>query len=353
MADSPSCGSASPRSVTIFPLEGREVLLDKGDQAPRRSFHGSRPWLQTIFPVAKLMCIELQNSTASPSEPPILLLIFSRRRNRIVVYSHSCKISADDLALASRELFNRFIGVTSVEFQSLVDVNVSSLFPFSYTVRDNYSNYLMRLHGSADEYVQSLTLRHRRRLHYYERRFKKDFPEGRLAILTNTDIDDATFNHIFALSSLRMVKKQLQSQYTALYIRQVRSFSRTNGIAFLLTDGTEVCARSLWVIYDDIAYLIAVTHVEKFDKYSPGILSLFLAIQRLANRGVRQINFLAIEAKYKFDLGATAEERKTVSVYRRKIYVPRVGRRMTMAGKIAFLFDVLQLSAKRLLTKAA
>ena len=167
------------------------------------------------------------------------------------------------------------------------------------------------------DFDRSLEKDHLKRLKYYERRFARDFPESRIVVLRRDEISPEAFNSVVEFNRTRMSAKGRVPGIDETYERRMLSVVRENGILVLLKNGDELVAGSVLLEASREAFLWAISHNAKYDKFSPGLICLYGGIGCLISNGVRKYHFLWGDSAYKRQFGAVREELAAYCILRR------------------------------------
>jgi hypothetical protein len=182
--------------------------------------------------------------------------------------------------------------------------------------RPALEDHVIPLGRSMEDYRRSLGPRMARRLPNYVRRLRREWAGRHQEIrLEGPAIGEAEFRSLVGLNRARMARKDVVSMWDEERIALRLSLARRSGLLVGVTCDGALAAGTLSYLHAGEAYLAIVAHDPAHDPLHPGMVALWLTIERLIAMGCDRYHLLWGRSSYKTRLGGLEQPFHEVTIY--------------------------------------
>jgi hypothetical protein len=231
------------------------------------------------------------------------------RRSGVSVEAHArlARLGGATVGALSDTIFRSAGGIRYLTFRKMYRIDDPENIRFPVDEREVALDNWMRLPPTVAEYDRTLEPEYRKRLHYYRRRFAREFPSSRFVTLVGERIPVANMERHYEFQRLRLTETGRKPRIDTAYARHSSGVLQRYGRFHELLDGDAFCAGVMVLDAGKAAMLGSVTINNHYQKYSPGAICLYQAIEASIRRGCSEFHFLWGEDDYKRRLGGRLE----------------------------------------------
>lgn len=292
------------------PVDPRAWLLHDATQT---NFYSFRAYLEQFDETARTLLAMIWQA-AEPGGQPALLRSFAVRIDGrcAVVQSRIFDCPGELLTKLVESLFARYPAVGAVRLECVYADAWRALRSAGQraVTTGSFDDQVRRLPPSVEAFYGSLEKSFAKRARYYVRRFFREFESASFEMAPAAKVTPELVRKLIDLNRARMIAKKSRSGIDAVYEHRISEVASRHGQIALLKNGAELCAGNILMTAGKDVYLWVVSHDAAYDKFSPGIACLVLALEELIRQGFANYHFLWGASEYKVRLGGV--ERRLV-----------------------------------------
>nr|WP_217343845.1 GNAT family N-acetyltransferase [Noviherbaspirillum sp. L7-7A]MBV0877930.1 GNAT family N-acetyltransferase [Noviherbaspirillum sp. L7-7A] len=244
----------------------------------------------------------------------ITVLLFQRKKNQVEVINKGMEISGDDLRRFCDFIFEKYGTVDVILFDS-IQLQIEN-FPYPCQRVDCPSDIVLDLPATRKDYLATLGSKTRGNIKRAMARLSSDCPSFRMTFSDGNLAEEKDLYKLINLNKARMNHINKVYARESEEIQKVIGLSKTSGLIGVARIDGSVCGGSIGYIVGSTHIGHIVSHDPKYDKYSLGMLSIYLTICECIDRGYKRFNFMSGNNHYKSLFGGAPRSLESIAIYR-------------------------------------
>jgi hypothetical protein len=260
--------------------------------------------------------LENVNTYVVKKDDVVTVILLFRCKNKIVhVLNELIKIDEIEIDRFAKYIFEAFRFISVISF-SAIETDIKNL-PF-LCQRYNFSeDLIVTLPKSPQEYLAALGNSTRRKIKYYIKKIKQQFPSFSYRFYEREAIDK---QHILALVKLklaRMADKKKVSGVNESDIERIFKLVKTcGGLIGIATIDGHVCGGQISYRVGTNDFFSLISHDPKYNNFRLGTICCYLSICECINRRGTKCHFLWGREEYKYRLLGVQHDMGSLDIYR-------------------------------------
>lgn len=244
----------------------------------------------------------------------VTIFLFRRIRHHVKVINKGMRLTEEELRIFCEFIFTRFNAVNVIFFES-IEAEIAQ-FPFPHQRHGCPAEIIIDLPATQQEYFAALGAGTRKNIKRKITRLMSDHPSFHMDFYEGDKIKEVQLQKIIDLNKARMDCLKKVYVRGAEEIKKVIGLSRTCGLIGVAMIADRVCGGNIGYLIGNTYVSHIGSHDSKYDKYSLGMISIYLTICECIVRGCRRFNFGTGNNPYKNWFGGAPRYLERVSIYR-------------------------------------
>jgi CelD/BcsL family acetyltransferase involved in cellulose biosynthesis len=309
------------------------VWLDQALVDLRANLYSTMPYIRIDNPGVEPRAFVMRSRGA-----PVQIIVFGSDGRRVNVLNSGNRLSAEDIALFTREIFARYPRVSAIVFPpSHAEIGGLS-YPHQFGVMKE--DIVVTLSDTVDAYRMRLGGETRRHLKRRLEQLRREYPSNAFEVRRGADVPEAWIGEIVRLNHARMAAQSKTSGLDDENERRMQELMDPFGVVGVVTIDGEVAAGGIGFRVGPNFFLLVIAHDPRYDPVSLGRLCVYFMICDAIESEAREFHFLWGEHSYKYSFLGENRDLMLANVYR--------SRRHILLHTHAFLSTAVQLERRRL-----
>jgi len=236
---------------------------------------------------------------------------------KIIVLTHTFKISSENIENISCILFYEFDKLQQIIFENIFEPKPKKLPKMVF--ERGLNDIVIFLPDTLDTYMKSLGMSTRKKIRLIQNRIAKDFPDFKVHYNENGDILFKQIERLISLNKDRMIVTGKKSFLTDTDCKLLYQYASTSGFGLLClcTIDDKIIGGTINYVIGEHAYMHVISHDNSYNKYSIGQIALFNATKYLIEeKNIKYYHLMSGSQDYKFRHGGIYHDRYIFWVFR-------------------------------------